>query len=82
MFNLKNLMLMKNIVNRALVAKKKQFLSKSVPRGIRTIWRYLGALFLIFTLGIGQMWADTFSAAEIIVQNEGKTEVIGATKTM
>lgn len=49
-------MLMKNIVNRALVAKKKQFLSKSVPRGTRTIWRYLGALFLIFTLSIGQMW--------------------------
>ncbi len=37
---------------------KKQFLSKSVPRGTRTIWRYLGALFLIFILGIGQMWAD------------------------
>ena len=36
---------------------KKQFQSKSVPRGTRTIWRYLGALFLIFTLGIGQMWA-------------------------
>ena len=39
---------MKNIVNRALVAKKNKFLSKSVPRGTRTIWRYLGALFLLF----------------------------------
>jgi len=47
---------MKNIVNRALVAKKKQFQSKSVPRGTRTIWRYLGALFILFTFAIGQMW--------------------------
>lgn len=36
---------------------KKQFQSKSVPRGTRTIWRYLSALFILFTLGIGQMWA-------------------------
>ena len=36
---------------------KKQFQSKSVPRGTRTIWRYLGALFLLFTFAIGQMWA-------------------------
>ena len=50
-------MLMKNIVNRALVAKKKQFLSKSVPRGTRTIWRYLSAFILLFSLSIGQMWA-------------------------
>jgi len=57
---------MKNIVNRALVAKKKQFQSKSVPRGTRTIWRYLGALILFFALSIGQMWgAETtiFSAS-------------------
>lgn len=47
---------MKNIVNRALVAKKKQFLSKSVPRGTRTIWRYLGALFILFTFAIGNVW--------------------------
>ena len=47
---------MKNIVNRALVAKKKQFQSKSVPRGTRTIWRYLSALILLFSLSIGQMW--------------------------
>jgi len=48
---------MKNIVNRALVAKKKQFLSMAVPRGTRTIWRYLGALILLFSLSIGNVWA-------------------------
>lgn len=54
-------MLMKNIVNRALVAKKKQFLSKSVPRGTRTIWRYLGALFLLFTFAIGNVWGADYT---------------------
>ncbi len=34
-----------------------KFLSKSVPRGTRTIWRYLGALFLLFTFAIGNVWA-------------------------
>ncbi len=34
---------------------KKQFLSKSVPRGTRTIWRYLGALFILFTFA-GNVW--------------------------
>jgi|GEM_PF-2683694 len=38
---------------------KKQFQSKSVPRGTRTIWRYLGALFLLFTFAVGNVWADT-----------------------
>ena len=33
-----------------------KFLSKSVPRGTRTIWRYLGALFLLFTFAIGNVW--------------------------
>ena len=48
---------------------KKQFQSKSVPRGTRTIWRYLGALFLLFTLGIGQMWgADPTHASPAIVK--------------
>ena len=36
---------------------KNKFLSKAVPRGTRTIWRYLGALFILFSLSIGQMWA-------------------------
>ncbi len=35
---------------------KKQFQSKSVPRGTRTIWRYLGALFILFTFAIGNVW--------------------------
>ena len=34
-----------------------KFLSKSVPRGTRTIWRYLGALFILFTFAIGNVWA-------------------------
>ncbi len=42
---------------------KKQFLSKAVPRGTRTIWRYLSALFILFTFAIGQMWA----ADEVVV---------------
>ena len=37
---------------------KNKFLSKSVPRGTRTIWRYLGALFILFTFAIGNVWAD------------------------
>lgn len=35
---------------------KNNFLSKAVPRGTRTIWRYLSALILLFSLSIGQMW--------------------------
>ena len=38
---------------------KNKFQSKAVPRGTRTIWRYLGALFLLFTFAIGNVWADT-----------------------
>ena len=38
-----------------------KFLSKSVPRGTRTIWRYLGALFLLFTFAIGNVMADTYA---------------------
>ena len=36
---------------------KNKFLSKSVPRGTRTIWRYLGALFILFTFAIGNVLA-------------------------
>lgn len=36
---------------------KNNFLSKAVPRGTRTIWRYLSALFLLFTFAIGNVWA-------------------------
>jgi len=35
---------------------KKQFQSKSVPRGTRTLWRYLGALIILFTFAIGNVW--------------------------
>lgn len=35
---------------------KDKFQSKAVPRGTRTIWRYLSALFILFTFAIGQMW--------------------------
>ena len=56
---------MKNIVNRALVAKKKQFQSKAVPRGTRTIWRYLSALFILFTFAIGNVWADALCSATL-----------------
>jgi len=38
---------------------KRQFQSKAVPRGTRTIWRYLGAFILFFALGIGQMWGES-----------------------
>ena len=37
---------------------KNNFQSKAVPRGTRTIWRYLSALFLLFTFAIGNVWAE------------------------
>ena len=37
---------------------KNKFLSKSVPRGTRTIWRYLGALFILFTFAVGNVWGE------------------------
>ena len=38
---------------------KNKFLSKAVPRGTRTIWRYLGALIILFTFAIGNVLANT-----------------------
>ena len=38
---------------------KNNFQSKSVPRGTRTIWRYLGALFILFTFAVGNVLAAT-----------------------
>lgn len=35
---------------------KDKFQSKAVPRGTRTIWRYLSALILLFTFAIGNVW--------------------------
>ncbi|MBQ6984693.1 MAG: InlB B-repeat-containing protein [Paludibacteraceae bacterium] len=37
---------------------KDKFQSKAVPKGTRTIWRYLSALILLFTFAIGNVWAD------------------------
>ena len=56
---------------------KKQFLSKAVPRGTRTLWRYLGALFILFTFAVGNVWGTAtvyhaFAAAgDTIVDLEG-----------
>ena len=44
---------------------KKQFQSKSVPRGTRTLWRYLGALFILFTFAIGNVWAAGTALADL-----------------
>ena len=46
---------------------KKQFQSKSVPRGTRTIWRYLGALFILFTFAIGNVWAASDITVKLYV---------------
>jgi len=37
---------------------KNNFQSKAVPRGTRTIWRYLSALFILFTFAIGNVWGN------------------------
>ena len=44
---------------------KDKFQSKAVPRGTRTIWRYLSALFILFTFAIGNVWAACPSAGTI-----------------
>lgn len=56
---------------------KDKFQSKAVPRGTRTIWRYLGALFILFTFAIGNVWAAD------PVENVGtySTQVISADGT-
>lgn len=56
---------------------EKQFQSKSVPRGTRTIWRYLGALFLLFTFAIGNVWA---AVAKISFNNNDQATAYSATK--
>ena len=48
---------MRNIVNRALVAKKNKFLSNGTSKAGR-VWQLLMTMIFLFTLGIGQMWAD------------------------
>lgn len=37
---------------------KNNFQSKAVPRGTRTIWRYLSALFILFTFAVGNVWGE------------------------
>ena len=55
---------------------KNKFLSKSVPRGTRTIWRYLGALFLLFTFAIGNVWADS-----VVWESDCIETITGVTQT-
>ena len=51
---------------------KKQFQSKAVPRGTRTIWRYFGALFILFTFAIGNVWAADQSGTVTFYKSGGK----------
>jgi hypothetical protein len=44
---------------------KNNFQSKAVPRGTRTIWRYLSALFLLFTFAIGNVWGTAPSTIKV-----------------
>lgn len=60
---------------------KNNFQSKAVPRGTRTIWRYLSALFLLFTLGIGQMWADLTAHVPGVYEKTVATGGYGCTLT-
>lgn len=56
---------------------KDKFQSKAVPRGTRTIWRYLGALLILFTFAIGQMWGTDYTiyqATSSGVNTANKTE--------
>lgn len=57
---------------------KNNFLSKSVPRGTRTIWRYLGALFILFTFAIGNVWA---AYPETIWSSDMQETITGVTQT-
>ena len=62
---------------------KNNFQSKSVPRGTRTIWRYLGALFLLFTFAIGNVWADDYTlAASTFNSDKNAATVDGQTFTL
>lgn len=59
---------------------KDKFLSKAVPRGTRTIWRYLSALFILFTFAIGNVWGaviDLTPDAEVTGTNKKWKEVGG-----
>ena len=63
-----------------------KFQSKTYPQGTRTIWRYLSALILLFSLSIGQMWADeifgfTCTSSTTAVSSTGYTAT-GGTATL
>ena len=71
---------------------KNNFQSKAVPRGTRTIWRYLSALLILFTFAIGNVWAAEtvlFSSfANTTASNyfksytvDGKTVTVAASST-
>ena len=66
---------------------KDLFQSKSVPRGTRTIWRYLSALFILFTFAIGNVWAADYTIYEatssgVNTSNVDKTEINVTFNTM
>ena len=54
-----------------------KFLSKSVPRGTRTIWRYLGALFILFTFAIGNVWGEGITSPyKITLNGSGNAQTV------
>ena len=58
---------------------KNNFQSKAVPRGIRTIWRYLSALFILFTFAIGNVWAADDIYYVAMVQNVAEDGTLSGT---
>ena len=60
---------------------KDKFQSKAVPRGTRTIWRYLSALILLLTFAIGNVWADeifSWTATSQIAKNASEAATGGS----
>ncbi len=57
---------------------KNNFQSKAVPRGTRTIWRYLSALFILFTFAIGNVWAEDVTVDLALAKNTDPSPSIGA----
>ena len=70
---------MRNEVNCALVAKKKKLLNQMIRRGSGVslnIFRYTAmVIMLLFTIGIGEMWASTSTTyyANLTISKEGET---------
>ena len=59
---------------------KNNFQSKAVPRGTRTIWRYLSALFLLFTFAIGNVWAAATDMVYTYTFESSAAKVTGPTE--